>query len=87
MNILQEENLRHGDFMEGVLQQNIFEISIKLSIERENLLIKKIQHYHKNIKDKDLANMLLEFEKTAREHIHILTDKKEKLNPTGSLKR
>ncbi|HCC08246.1 MAG TPA: hypothetical protein DEP72_08845 [Clostridiales bacterium] len=73
--------------MQSVLQQNIQEIAFKLSIEREELLIKKYNNYYKEIKDKNLIDMMKEFENTSREHIKIVMYKIEKLNPQGRLKQ
>jgi len=73
--------------MQNVFQQNIQEIAIKMAIEREELLIKKYSNYKEDIKDKNIKDILIDFETTAREHIKSLQDKMEKLNPRGSLSR
>ncbi|HAN10314.1 MAG TPA: hypothetical protein DCP90_06855 [Clostridiales bacterium] len=73
--------------MQTVLQQNIEEIAFKLAIERENLLIKKYNHYYKEIKNDDIKDMIMEFENTSREHIKTVLSVMEKLNPQGSFRQ
>ncbi|MDQ2085574.1 hypothetical protein RBH29_03890 [Herbivorax sp. ANBcel31] len=66
--------------MEMLSQEYILNIVFNESLDREQLLLKKYDDIHENIKDKDIKNIVKEFTKNSREHIDILKDKMIMLN-------
>ncbi|HHV29231.1 hypothetical protein [Acetivibrio mesophilus] len=61
--------------MEKQSQQYILNIAFTESINREELLIKKYEHYFKISKDKELKNILRDFSQNSRDHIKMINDK------------
>lgn len=51
-----------------------------LSIEREELLIKKYSRCMEEISNKELKNMIREFKSTSKEHVKLIKDIMIKLN-------
>lgn len=69
--------------MQKVSQKYILDIAIKTTIDREELLIKKIDQYRPDLKDKDLNDMIRQFKKVSQEHIKLMKEKMIKLNVQG----
>lgn len=66
--------------MDKLSQQYIQTVAFRSSIDREELFIRKCQEYYEDFKDRELQNMVKEFEKNSMEHIKMLKDKMIKLN-------
>jgi hypothetical protein len=66
--------------MDKLSRQYAQTVIFRSAIDREELFIRKSQHYHGELKDKELKDMVKEFEKAAMEHIKLLKDKMIKLN-------
>lgn len=69
--------------MQEISQKTITYCAFFNAVEREELLLKKYADYYDKLKDKELKNLLKEFEKTAQEHVEMLKDKMIKLNMEG----
>ena len=73
--------------MEELRQEYILSILFAHAIRREELSIEKYINYYDHIstkdKNKELPDLLKEYEKNAREHISLLKDKMIKLNIQG----
>jgi len=67
--------------MQNYIQQNIREIAANLSIEREEMLLKKYTHYIKLIKDSSIRDMITEFMDTSKNHIKAISDKMKLISP------
>ena len=61
--------------MENPARNSMARQSLVHAIDKEELLIKKYDHYNKTIKDGDLEVLLTEFAETAREHIELMKSK------------
>lgn len=61
--------------MERQSQQYILNIAFTGAINREELLLKKYEHYYQITKDKELKNVLRDFSQTSRDHIKMINDK------------
>jgi len=57
----------------------VLSIVFRNSIDKEELLLKKYEEYYSKIKNKDLKEIIKEFEKTSREHLKIMKEKMIKL--------
>ena len=66
--------------MKKVDQKCMMSNAFRLSIEREQLLVKKYAHYYPHLKDRRIKEMVKEFKNTSRNHIEKLKDKMIKLN-------
>ena len=65
--------------MQQISEEYIFKQSIHQSLGREDLLLKKYDHYLAQLKDRELHEMLTEFKQTALVHTEILRDKMLKI--------
>ena len=65
--------------MEEFSQEYVLSIVFRNSIDKEELLLKKYEEYYSKIKNKDLKEIIKEFEKTSREHLKIMKEKMIKL--------
>ncbi|MGE5405690.1 MAG: hypothetical protein ACM3PP_12210 [Candidatus Saccharibacteria bacterium] len=65
--------------MTSLTEDAIVRQSLLLSIEREELLLKKYEKYHE-IENEDLRELLKEFRETACDHMDILREKMRKLD-------
>lgn len=66
--------------MEKLSQEYILSIVFNESLDREELLLKKYDEYYKNIKDKELKDIIKDFVRNSEEHIKIMKDKMIMLN-------
>lgn len=66
--------------MEKIPQEFMMSEGFNLSINREELLVKKYSEYYKVLNNKEFKDMMKEFKKTSQEHIKLLKDKMIKLN-------
>ncbi|SHK04641.1 hypothetical protein [Paramaledivibacter caminithermalis] len=64
-------------------QEQLMDIAFILSVDREELLLKKYSDYIKYISNKEIKNMIKEFKKTSKEHIKLIKDLTIKLNLQG----
>jgi bacterioferritin (cytochrome b1) len=69
--------------MEKLSQEYVLSLAFHRSIVREDLLLKKYTQYYPQVKDKNIKNILKEFEQSSEEHIKLLKDKMIKLNIHG----
>lgn len=65
--------------MEEFSQEYMLSIVFRNSIDKEELLAKKYEEYYDKIKNKELREVIKEFEKTSREHLKVMKDKMIKL--------
>jgi len=66
--------------MKKLSQEYLMDTAFVLSIEREELLIKKYSRYMDQVSDKELKSMIREFKSTSKEHIKLIKDLMIKLN-------
>lgn len=69
--------------MERLYQEYILSIKFKQLIEREELLISKYKEYENSAKERELKDLIKEYEQDSQEHIKMLKDKMIKLNVQG----
>ncbi len=69
--------------MEKLSQEYILSIVFSKSVSREEMLMKKYEYIEKDIKDKELVEMLKSHKNICQEHIKMLKDKMIKLNIQG----
>ena len=66
--------------MKRLSQVNLTDAAFILSVEREELLLKKYSQYIDMLDNKELKGMVKEFKKESREHIKLIKDLMIKLN-------
>lgn len=66
--------------MDKISHEYILNIVFNESLDREQFLLKKYDNIYKNVKEKDIKDMVNEFIKNSREHIDMLKDKMIMLN-------
>ncbi len=66
--------------MKKVPRQYIMSDALRLSIEREELLINKYGEYYVECKGKEFKDMIKDFERTSRRHIELMKDLMIKLH-------
>ncbi|WP_432661818.1 hypothetical protein R9X47_14730 [Wukongibacter baidiensis] len=69
--------------MKKISQEYLMDTAFVLSIEREELLLKKYSQYIDEIDNKELKNLVKEFKKISKEHIKLIKDLMIKLNLQG----
>jgi len=69
--------------MQKVSQGHILSIIFSESIEKEELLLKKYDDYMRDVKDRELSDMISEFIDDSRNHIKLMRDKMIKLSIQG----
>ena len=62
--------------MEEFSQEYMLSIVFRNSIDKEELLIKKYADYYDKVKNKDLKEVIKEFNKTSQEHLKVMKEKK-----------
>ena len=65
--------------MEEFSQEYVLSIVFRNSIDKEELLLKKYDDYYEKLKNKELREILKEFNKTSQEHLKIMKEKMIKL--------
>ncbi len=65
--------------MEEFSQEYVLSIVFRNSIDKEELLLKKYDDYYDKLKNKELREILKEFDKTSQEHLKIMKEKMIKL--------
>lgn len=66
--------------MQKLSQEYLLDIAFKLSLDREELLIKKYKEYNEQLDNKELKSIMKEFKKGSREHVKLIKDMMIKLN-------
>ena len=66
--------------MDKLSNQYAQTVIFRTAIDREELFIRKCQHYYDELKDQELKDMVKDFEKASMEHIRLMKDKMIKLN-------
>lgn len=66
--------------MKKLSQEYLMDTTFILSVEREELLIKKYSEYIDGLDNKELKNLMKEFKKDSKEHIKLIKDLMIKLN-------
>ena len=69
--------------MRRLSQEHLMDIAFTLSLQREELLLKKYSEYIDQIDNKELKNMVKNFKKVSKEHIKVIKDLMIKLNFKG----
>ena len=69
--------------MQKVSQGHILSVIFSESIEKEELLLKKYDDYMRDVKDRELSDMISEFIDDSRNHIKLMRDKMIKLSIQG----
>ncbi len=69
--------------MKKLSQEYLMDTAFVLSIEREELLLKKYSQYINEIDNKELKNLVKELKKISKEHIKLIKDLMIKLNLQG----
>jgi len=65
--------------MEEFSQEYVLSIVFRNSIDKEELLLKKYDDYYDKLKNRELKEVLKEFNKTSQEHLKIMKEKMIKL--------
>lgn len=66
--------------MKKMSQQSLMDTKLLMSIEREELLVKKYEEYDGQLDNKELKQMIKKFKKTSKEHLGLVKDLMIKLN-------
>lgn len=66
--------------MKNLSQEYLLDTAFKLSLDREELLIKKYKEYNDQLDNKELKSIMKEFKKDSREHVKLIKDMMIKLN-------
>ena len=66
--------------MDKLSQEYILTTSFSSSIDMEELLIRKCNHYYQDLKDENLKSLVMDIKKECQEHMKLLKDKMIKLN-------
>ncbi|SKC85494.1 hypothetical protein [Maledivibacter halophilus] len=69
--------------MKKLSQEQLMDVSFTLSIDREEILLKKYRDYMGRINNKEIKDIIKEFKKTSREHIKLIKDLMIKVNLQG----
>ncbi len=69
--------------MRRLSQEHLMDTAFTLSLQREELLLKKYSEYIEQIENKELKNMVKNFKKVSKEHIKVIKDLMIKLNFKG----
>lgn len=69
--------------MKKLSQEQLMDVSFTLSIDREEILLKKYQDCMGRINTKEIKDIIKEFKKTSREHIKLIKDLMIKVNLQG----
>lgn len=69
--------------MRKLSQEYLLDTAFNLSIDKEELLIKKYEYYYDALDDIETKKMIKELKKTSKEHIKLLKDLMIKLNIQG----
>ncbi len=69
--------------MRRLSQEHLMDTAFTLSLQREELLLKKYSEYIDQIENKELKNMVKNFKKVSKEHIKVIKDLMIKLNFKG----
>ena len=69
--------------MRRLSQEHLMDTAFTLSLQREELLLKKYSEYVDQIENKELKNMVKNFKKVSKEHIKVIKDLMIKLNFKG----
>ncbi|MCG8540054.1 MAG: hypothetical protein MJA82_08965 [Clostridia bacterium] len=69
--------------MRRLSQEHLMDTAFTLSLQREELLLKKYSEYIDQIDNKELKNMVKNFKKVSKEHIKVIKDLMIKLNFKG----
>lgn len=69
--------------MRRLSQEHLMDTAFTLSLQREELLLKKYSEYIDQIENKELKNMVKSFKKVSKEHIKVIKDLMIKLNFKG----
>ena len=69
--------------MQKVSQEHLLGLMFLESIEKEELLLKKYDDYTRDVKCRELSDMINEFINDSRNHINMIRDKMAKFNMHG----
>lgn len=69
--------------MKKISQEYLMDTAFTLSVDREELLLKKYSQYISQINNKEVKNMVKELKKTSKEHIKLVKDLMIKVNLQG----
>lgn len=66
--------------MRRISEEDVLNISFAKSLNREEMLIKKYNAYYKQSNNKEIKKILVELNKTSKEHIKLIQEIMVKLN-------
>ncbi|MCT4605155.1 MAG: hypothetical protein N4A64_03475 [Marinisporobacter sp.] len=69
--------------MRKLSQEYLLDTAFNISIDREELLLKKYEDYEEVLEDQALKKMIKELKKTSKEHVKLMKDLMIKLNIQG----
>lgn len=69
--------------MKKLSQEYLMDIAFTLSVDREELLLKKYSEYMKQSTNKEVKSIVKELKKTSKEHIKLIKDLMIKVNLQG----